>query len=113
MLDEAPHILQVMTVTPPEKDEYGRPIHGTGGESWNDLTECFCHDNSQMQEVSVNGKLWVYSYHVVYEGKKLALGIMVKCVDKETQEVVGEGKVIKNAECYSEELKGRCDIWME
>ena len=113
MLDEAPHILQVRTVTPPEDDEYGRPIPGTGGESWNDLAECFCHDNSQMQEVSVNGKLWVYSYHVVYEGAKLALDTMVKCLDKETQKVVGDGKVIKNAECYSEELKGRCDIWLE
>ena len=113
MLDEAPHILQVRTVTQPDNDEYGRPIPGTGGESWDDLTECFCHDNSQMQEVSANGKLWVYAYHVVYEGKKLALDTMVKCLDKETQEVVGEGKVIKNAECYSEELKGHCDIWLE
>ena len=96
MLDEAPHILQIRTVTPPEDDEYGRPIPGMGGESW-----------------SVNGKLWVYAYHVVYEGAKLALDTMVKCLDKETQKVVGEGKVIKNAECYSEELKGRCDIWLE
>lgn len=113
MLDEAPHILQVRTVTPPENDEYGRPIPGTGGEQWNNLTECFCHDNSQQKEVSVNGKLWVYAYHVVYEGEKIALDTMVRCIDNVTEEVVGEGKVIKNAECYSEELKGRCDIWVE
>ena len=105
MLDEAPHILMVRTVIPPDNDEYGRPIPGTGGESWNEFTECFCHDNSQQQEVSVNGKLW-------YEGKKIALDTKVRCLDKETKEVVGEGKVIKNAECYSEELKGRCDIWV-
>ena len=113
MLDEAPHILQVRTVTPPENDEYRRPIPGTGGESWDELIECFCHDNSQMQEVSVNGKLWVYSYHVVYEGAKLALDTTVNCLDKETKKVVGYGKVIKNAECHSDELKGRCDIWLE
>lgn len=112
MLDEAPHILRVRTVTPPDHDGYGRPIPGTGGESWNDLTECFCHDNSQAREVSVNGKLWVYSYHVVYEGTKLDLGTMVRCVDKSTGEVVGEGEVLRNAECYSEELRGRCDIWL-
>ena len=113
MLDEAPHILQVRTIIPPENDEYGRPIPGTGGESWSYLADCFCHDNSQMQEESVNGKLWVYAYHVVYEDEKLPLGTMVRCKDKVTEEVVGEGKVIKSAECYSEELKGRCDIWVE
>lgn len=112
MLDEAPHILVVKTVTLPEKDEYGRPIPGTGGEEWNELTECFCHDNSQQKEISVNGKLWAYSYHVVYEGKKLALDTTVKCLAKDSRDIVGEGKVIKNAECYSEELKGRCDIWL-
>ena len=99
MLDEAPHILQARTVTPPENDEYGRPIPGTGGEQWDNLTECFCHDNSQQKEV--------------YEGKKIALDTMIRCIDKVTEDVVGEGKVIKNAECYSEELKGRCDIWVE
>ena len=39
MLDEAPHILVVRTVIPPENDEYGLPIPGTGGESWDELTE--------------------------------------------------------------------------
>ncbi|MEL5895925.1 hypothetical protein AAE250_20815 [Bacteroides sp. GD17] len=112
MLEDAPHILVIRTVTPLEKDEFGRPIPGTGGESWDELTECFCHDNSQTKEVSINGVLWVYSYHVVYEGEKIALGTKVRCLDKITGKTVGEGEVKKNAECYIEDLKGRCDIWM-
>ncbi len=112
MLDEAPHILTIKIITPPDNDDYGRPIPGTGEESWERVTECFCHDNSQQKEVSVNGKLWVYNYHVVYEGEKVDLDVEIRCLDKKTGKIVGEGKVIKNAECYSEELKGRCDIWL-
>ena len=41
------------------------------------------------------------------------IGFQNHGLDKETEEVIGEGKIIKNAECYSEELKGRCDIWLE
>lgn len=112
MLEEAPHKLMVRTVKPFLNDEFGRPVPGTGGESWDELTECFCHDNSQVKEVSINGQLWVYSYHVVYEGKKIALDTRVQCLDKVTGVLVGAGEVKKNAECYIEELKGRCDIWL-
>lgn len=112
MLEVAPHILSIKSVTPLERDEFGRPIPGTGTETWEELTECFCHDNSQQEELSVNGKLWVYSYHIVYEGEKIALDTEVKCLDKTTNKVVGNGLVIKNAECYIQELKGRCDIWL-
>ena len=30
----APHILQVKVTKPMDKDDFGRPIPGTGGESW-------------------------------------------------------------------------------
>ena len=70
MLEEHPHKLQLQVITPEENDEYNRPIPETGGEYWQDVTDCFCHDNSQQKEVSVNGERWVYNYHVVYEGKK-------------------------------------------
>lgn len=112
MMEEAPHKLLVRTVRPLLNDEFGRPIPGMGGESWDELTECFCHDNSQVKEVSINGQLWVYSYHVVYEGAKIGLGAKVRCIDKSTGTLVGEGDVSKNAECYSEDFKGRCDIWL-
>lgn len=53
MLEETPHKLQIQVITPEENDEYGRLITGTGGESWQDVADCFCHDNSQQKEVSV------------------------------------------------------------
>lgn len=111
MLEETPHKLQMQVITPEENDEYGRLVSGTGGESWQDVADCFCHDNSQQKEVSVNGKRWVYNYHVVYEGNKIPLGSCVRCLDSDDN-TVGEGEVKKNAECYSEEFKGRCDIWI-
>ena len=111
MLETAPHKLQIQVITPEENDGYNRPIPGTDGESWQDVTDCFCHDNSQQKEVSVNGERWVYNYHVVYEGKKIVLGSHIRCLDAEGN-TVGEGDVKKNAECYSEEFKGRCDIWV-
>ena len=111
MLESAPHKLQLLVITPEKNDEYNRPIPGTGSERWEEVTICFCHDNSQQKEESVNGKLWVYNYHVVYEGDKIALGSHVRCLDAEGN-TVGEGDVKKNAECHSEELEGRCDIWI-
>ena len=42
----APHILQIKVTTPFEMDEFGRPILGTGGESWQDVCKCRCDDNS-------------------------------------------------------------------
>lgn len=112
MLEEAPHILQACAVVPAENDEYGRPVPGTGGESWHDLGECFCHDNSQHEEVSAGGRMLVYEYHVVHEGGKLPLDTRVRCISRRTGEPVGEGVVVKNAECYSSELEGRCDTWL-
>ena len=111
MLESAPHKLQLLVIVPEQNDEYSRPIPGTGGESWQDVTDCFCHDNSQQKEVSVNGERWVYNYHVVYEGDKIALGSHIRCLDAGGK-IVGEGDVKKNAECYSVELEGRCAIWV-
>ena len=36
----APHILQVKVITPMDKDEFGRPIPGTGGEYWQEENYC-------------------------------------------------------------------------
>lgn len=110
MLDQAPHRLQSRFLSDGLKDEFGRQVTESS-ESWDDVAECFCHDNSQMKQVSVNGELWTYQYHVVYEGVKIGLGTKVRCLGPDGN-VVGEGKVIKNAECYSEGLEGRCDLWL-
>ena len=42
----APHILQVKVITPMAKDEFGRPIPGTGGEYWQEVGKCRCDDNA-------------------------------------------------------------------
>ncbi len=113
MLNEAPHILEVRTDAQIEYDELGKPIKGEGSETWSEYAECFCHDNTQMQQVSVNGQLWTYAYHVVYEGDHIALGTRVRCTDKETGKVIGEGTVIKAARCFSFDFEGRTDLWLE
>ena len=109
MMDEAPHKLYIRTLVQGETDEYGRQV-SEDSESWKPFADCFCHDNSQAREITVNGQLWTYSYHIVYEGDKIPLGTYVRCMDG--SRVVGEGKVVKNAECYSRDLEGRCDIWV-
>lgn len=111
MLDEAPHILQKCIKAEPILDRAGRQI-GETEERWEDVAECFCHDNSQTKQVAVNGELWTYQYHVVYEGAKLPLDTKVRAIEKGSETIIGEGKVKKNAECYSKDFQGRCDIWL-
>ena len=111
ILDEAPHLLQRLVKAEPILDRAGRQV-GETSERWENIAECFCHDNSQMKQVAVNGEMWTYQFHLVYEGEKIPLDTSVRCLDKETQEIVGEGRVKKNAECYSSEFKGRCDLWL-
>jgi hypothetical protein len=110
MMECSPHKLMMMTVSKPAYDKYGRQLT-EGDKAWEEVCPCFCHDNSQMKQVSVNGQMWTYSYHVVYEGSKIPLDTHIKCVD-DSGNVVGEGNVQKNAECYSDELKGMCDAWI-
>jgi len=111
MLDEAPHILQKCIKAQPILDRAGRQV-GESAETWEDVAECFCHDNSQMKQVAVNGEMWTYQHHVVYEGATILLDTKVRCIDKQTQETIGEGFVKKKAACYSKEFQGRRDIWL-
>ena len=66
----APHILQVQTVKPFDKDEFGRPIPGTGGVLWEDVCKCRCDDNSTKEFTSANGEVYRPNYHVVCEKKR-------------------------------------------
>ena len=63
----APHILQVKVITPMDKDEFGRPIPGTGGESWQEVCKCRCDDVSAEKKVSINGALYDFKYKVVFD----------------------------------------------
>lgn len=104
----APHILQVKVITEPDRDEYGRPIPGTGGEDWKTVCNCRCDDNTTKEFASENGHIYRPNYHVVCE-KKISLksGDEIRCMDGE--EVRGHGVVytvkVTNYFNYSE-------LWM-
>ena len=87
----APHILQVKVVTPMDKDEFGRPIPGTGGESWQDVCKCRCDDVSAEKKVSINGSLYDFKYKVVFDKpSKVEAGTEVRCLNPDGS-IRGEG----------------------
>ena len=96
----APHILQVKVLTEPEKDEFGRPIPGTGGESWETICECRCDDNTTKEFTSENGTVYRPNYHVVCDKVSLKAGVEVRCMDGNT--IRGSGKVyaVKSTNYY-------------
>lgn len=101
----APHILQVKVITPMEEDEFGRPIPGTGGESWKDVCRCRCDDNSTQKFEDVNGQLYIPKYHIVCDGRiSLKAGDYIRCLDGDSMR--GEGEVYRakviNSLNYSE-----------
>lgn len=87
----SPHKLLVKVVSGPSFDEDMNPIPPK--EDWKDFGSCRCDDNGAMKQVSVNGVLHDYNYHVVYEGEKIKMGTEVRVLDSES--IRGEGKVIK------------------
>lgn len=62
----APHILQVKVITPMAKDEFGRPIPGTGGEYWQEVCKCRCDDVSAEKKVWLSGNIWLVSFKISY-----------------------------------------------
>ena len=104
----APHILQVKVVAEPDRDEYGRPIPGTGGESWQDVCKCRCDDNSTKEFTSVNGEVYRPNYHVVCE-KRISVKVVdeVRCMDGENVRGTGEVYTVKNTNYF-----GYAELWM-
>lgn len=88
----APHILQVKVIVPMDKDEFGRPIPGTGCEIWKEVCRCRCDDNTTKEFKSANGELYRPNYHVVCE-KRIVVkaGDEARCIDGE--DVRGQGVV--------------------
>jgi len=86
------HILQVKVITPLEKDEFGRPIPGTGGGDWQEVCKCRCDDNTIKEFKSENGEVYRPNYHVVCEKcTTIKAGDEIRCMDGE--DVRGQGKV--------------------
>ena len=103
----APHILQKKVVTGGSLVN-GNPVTGT--EEWVEIGDCRCDDNDARTQISVNGVLHDYNYHVVYEGEKLPIGTEIRCVDKVDGSIRGEGKVIKPKKCNY--FAPKAEIWV-
>lgn len=99
----APHILQMKVTTPMSKDEFGRPIPGTGGKDWVDVCKCRCDDNSTKEFVSENGQVFRPNYHVVCEKNvTVKAGDEVRCVNGGVSGCV----------CCGESVRGRGKVYM-
>ena len=104
-MNYAPHILQKKTRVETIFDEDGNPI--ISGGDWVVIGECRCDDNGQMKQIGINGQVFIFSYHVVYEGDNLTPGTEVRCLDG--KEVRGEGTVLKSTKCNR---LNYAELWM-
>ena len=95
----APHILQVKVITPMDKDEFGRPIPGTGGEYWQKVCKCRCDDNSSVYRPN---------YHVVCEKRiTVKAGDEVRCMDGDGVRGQGEVYTVKSTNYFN-----YSELWM-
>ncbi len=97
-----PHILQLKQLTPVNIDELGRPISGTGEESWVDICGCRCDDNTDKEFKSENGIVYRPSYHIVCNRKvDINPGDYLRCMNG--CEIRGEGKayVVKRTNYFN------------
>lgn len=104
----APHILQIKVISPMDKDEFGRPIPGTGGEGWQDVCKCRCDDNTTKEFSSDNGAVYRPAYHVVCEKRiTVKAGYEVRCMDGEAVRGQGEVYTVKNINYFN-----NSELWM-
>ena len=95
----APHILQVKVITPMDKDEFGRPIPGTGGEYWQKVCKCRCDDNTTKEFSSDN---------VVCEKRiTVKAGDEVRCMDGDGVRGQGEVYTVKSTNYFN-----YSELWM-
>lgn len=102
-----PHTLHVFHESKPTFDDEGHLIF-TKDSGWIQLCKCRCDDNNTTKQISVNGQLYNYSYHIVYQGAKLESGTKVKCLDKDGA-VRGEGEIVK---CNKTNCLNYTEIWV-
>lgn len=104
----APHILLKRTAIPPEKDEYNRPIPGTGSEAWEEICKCRCDDNTTVGFSSDNGEVYRPKYHVVCgRATGIKAGDHVRCMAGNAVRGQGEVYMVKATNCL-----GYSEFWM-
>lgn len=100
--------MQLRTITGPERDEYNRPIPGTGGEGWEEVCKCRCDDNTTKEFSSDNGEVYRPNYHVVCERVSgIKAGDYVRCMDGDVVRGQGEVYMVKDTNYL-----GYSEIWM-
>lgn len=104
----APHILQIKVIKPMDKDDFGRPIPGTGGEDWQDVCKCRCDDNTTKEFSSDNGSVYRPNFHVVCEKRiTVKAGDEVRCMDGESVRGQGEVYTVKSTNYFN-----NSELWM-
>lgn len=103
-----PHILQVKVIAEMERDEFDRPIPGTGGGSWQEVCRCRCDDNATKEFKSENGSVYRPNYHVVCEKRiSVKAGDEVRCMDGEDVRGQGVAYMVKSANYFD-----YSEIWL-
>lgn len=104
----APHILQRKTVTPPNRDEFGRVIAPDSSEEWITVCACRCDDNTTKEFKSENGEVFRPQYHVVCAGNQdIKAGEYVRCIVGDEVRGEGEVSVFKKTNYYK-----YTELWM-
>lgn len=89
----APHILQLKKEVPAQYDEDGNPLT-TESSEWETVGTCRCDDNGTSRQISMNGQMYDYSYHIVFDEGNIDAGDYVRALD-ESGSVRGEGEVLR------------------
>lgn len=103
-----PHTLQIRQITGLERDDYGRPVSGTGSESWYDVCQCRCDDNTTNKLTSDNVEAYVPQYHIVCEEVTgVKAGDYVRCMDGGNVRCEGEVYMVKRTNYL-----GYSEVWI-
>lgn len=59
-----------------ERDEFGNTIGEK--ETWVEVAEARCTDNTTFREINVNGEVFIYAHKIIYHGKNIKAGAKVR-----------------------------------
>lgn len=99
-----PHILEI------KNDTVSTVVDGIPSfleDTYTEIGKCRCDDSGVNKQISVNGVMFAFSYHIVYVGEKIELGKYVRVLDKGN--IRGEGEVIKSSKCN---MLNYSEIWI-
>lgn len=92
----APHRLE-KKISKVERNEYGEVT--SSKESWSDMGECRCDDNTTLHVQTENGSYYTPKYHIVCDKCDISEGDEVRVTDKSDGGYRGGGKVFNAPKC--------------